>query len=193
MNKITVLLSMLFLPLTSLGQETPSVLSCAATALPNAVSIVSGNVASENLERELEQELSRRNHVVICFHQQYESPGHGILGLVDWDERKIAQIEINKLTDGEFAANGIGLTELKAPLGTWHAKRGRSIDRFASGPATGPGVFASVPGALTRREQLMSSRGSCIGYKGGRAGREAVHTLVRECPSRSLARAVIGV
>ena len=40
------------------------------------------------------------------------------------------------------------------------------------------GVFASVPGALTRREQLMSSRGSCIGYKGGRAGREAVHTLV---------------
>ena len=29
------------------------------------------------------------------------------------------------------------------------------------------GVFASVPGALTRREQLMSSRGSCIGYKGG--------------------------
>ena len=55
------------------------------------------------------------------------------------------------------------------------------------------GVFASVPGALTRREQLMSSRGSCIGYKGGRAGREAVQALVRARPSRSLARAVIGV
>ena len=50
-----------------------------------------------------------------------------------------------------------------------------------------------MPGALTRREQLMSSRGSCIGYKGGRAGREAVQALVRARPSRSLARAVIGV
>ena len=35
-----------------------------------------------------------------------------------------------------------------------------------------------MPGALTRREQLMPSRGSCIRYKGGRAGREAVQTLV---------------
>ena len=55
------------------------------------------------------------------------------------------------------------------------------------------GVPASAADALARREQWMSSRGSCIGYKGGRAGREAVHTLVRGCPSRSLARAVIGV
>ena len=31
------------------------------------------------------------------------------------------------------------------------------------------GVFASVPAALTRREQLESSRGSWIRYKGGRA------------------------
>ena len=31
------------------------------------------------------------------------------------------------------------------------------------------GVFASVPAALTRREQLVSSRGSWIRYKGGRA------------------------
>ena len=184
---------MLFLPLTSLSQETSSVLSCAATAMPTAPSILSGNAASKNLEKELEQELAQRNHVVICFHQQYESPGHGILGLVDWDERKIAQIEINKITDGEFVANGIGLTEQKAPLGTWHAKRDSSIDRFASGPATGLGVPASAADALARREQWISSRGSCIGYKGGRAGREAVHTLVRECPSRSLARAVIGV
>ena len=38
----------------------------------------------------------------------------------------------------------------------------------------------------------MSSRGSCIGYKGGRAGREAVQALVRARPSRSLARATIG-
>ena len=55
------------------------------------------------------------------------------------------------------------------------------------------GVPASAADAQARREQWMSSRGSCIGYKGGRAGREAVHTLVRGCPSRSLARAVIGV
>ena len=47
----------------------------------------------------------------------------------------------------------------------------------------GRGVLTAVPAALTRREQLMSSRGSCIGYKGGRAGREAVHTLVSAHPS----------
>ena len=40
------------------------------------------------------------------------------------------------------------------------------------------GVFASVSAALTRREQLMSWRGSWIRYKGGRAGREAAHILV---------------
>ena len=48
-----------------------------------------------------------------------------------------------------------------------------------------PRVFASVPAALTRREQLMSWRGSWIRYKGGRAGREAVQTLVRAHPSKS--------
>ena len=68
------------------------------------------------------------------------------------------------------------------------------LRKVPSGHSPGSlGVPASAADAQARREQWMSSRGSCIGYKGGRAGREAVHTLVRGCPSRSLARAVIGV
>ena len=47
--------------------------------------------------------------------------------------------------------------------------------------------------ALTRREPESTSRACGIRYKGGRAGREAVEPLVCVHPSRSLARAVIGV
>ena len=40
------------------------------------------------------------------------------------------------------------------------------------------GVFASVPAALSRREQVMESRESRIAYKGGRGRRQAVQALV---------------
>ena len=120
MIKITIFLFVLFLPLTSLGQETAG-----DHCNIKQFSSDSQNVEIEELENELELELSKSNLVIICFQQQYESPGHGIFGLVDWNERKIAEIEIKKYSNGEsdiFTADGKGLTVQKAPLGTWHAK-----------------------------------------------------------------------
>ena len=126
MIKITVLFSLLLLPLTSLGQETPGNSHCDIKPLSSEASNAPQISEIEQLKKQLEQEFDKRNYVIICFHQLYVSPDHGIFGLFDWDEQNIAEIEISKFTDGVspvgYTVFGQGFTVQKAPLGTWHVK-----------------------------------------------------------------------
>ena len=140
MFKLAVLLSLLFVPLTSLSQEMAENLRCDIKSFSREATNPSQYVEIAELSKQLEQELSDNNHVIICFLQQYESMGHGIFGLVDWDERKIAELEISKFTNGEYpviTANGRGHTAQRAPLGTWHTVGDTPMSSWqAMSPAT---------------------------------------------------------
>ena len=135
MTKITLLLFLLFLPLASLGEGVPADLRCDIEPLSQEPSNWSQYTNIEDLENQLlnKIELEEYNIVIICLLQQYESPGHGVFGLVDWDERRIAEIELKKFTNNEdqlFTAYGKGLTEQKAPLGKWRAKDDSTINSW---------------------------------------------------------------
>ena len=163
MIKITVFLSVLIIPLTSLGQETVGnhCNSKQFSSDSKNVEIKELENELEKLENELEIQLDKRNLVIICFQQQYESPGHGIFGLVDWNERKIAEIEIKKYTNGEspvFTADGKGLTVQKAPLGTWHAKDGSAIKSWFA-PSYATSVDTVLSSVVNASDLLDFDRG----------------------------------
>ena len=140
MIKLALFLTLVLLPATSSGQESANGLRCDTSPYSGKEYSPSDIMEIDELKNKLEQTLSENNFVTVCLHQQYESTGHGVLGLVDWDEQKIAEIEINKFVNGEtpfFVAMGKGVTVQKAPLGKWHAKDGIPISIWrASGVAT---------------------------------------------------------